>query len=334
MRLGIIVRSDMTGLGLQTKAYHKHLKPAKTIVVDISGFNGMPNCNWYSDPDVYINGMPTGADLDNILEGIDVLLTAETVYNLDLYQRARSLGVKTICVENPEFYDHILYPEYGLPDMMILPSVWMESEIREHAEPLGVKVVQLHHPVDRDDFPFRQRTQPTFMHVAGRPAVSDRNGTYDFMQACPDGVVTTLDSDLAWQLRRQFRHSTVHTEIDNPKELYDLADVMVLPRRYAGNCLPLNEALSCGMPVIMTDISPNNHLLPSDWLVPAHKIEMIEPRSSIDVYQADPAALADKLEEFRHRDIARESQKANEIAQSISWEVMLPKWQKAIESVL
>lgn len=37
---------------------------------------------------------------------------------------------------------------------------------------------------------------------------------------------------------------------------------MILPRKYAGLCLPMNEALMSGLPVIMTDIEPNNVILP------------------------------------------------------------------------
>lgn len=329
----MLVRADMTGLGLQTRAYYKHLEPHKTIQIDISADNGQRQYDWYPDA-LKIQGFPLPSQFDEILDDIDVLLTGETPYNLDLYAAARAKGIKTICVENPEFYDHIAYPEFELPDMMILPSVWLESEIRAHAEALGTKVVQLHHPVDRDDFPFRERSQATFMHLAGKPAVSDRNGTFDFMNACPEGIVTVQDDDLAHQIRRQYRHSTVYTDIENPKDIYDLADIMVLPRRYAGNCLPLNEALSTGQPVIMTNISPNSHILPSDWLVNAEVIDYIEPRFRIDVYQANHQELTDKLDWFRGQDIAKHSRIANEIAESISWTTLLPKYREAIESIL
>jgi glycosyltransferase involved in cell wall biosynthesis len=36
------------------------------------------------------------------------------------------------------------------------------------------------------------------------------------------------------------------------------ADVLVLPRRYAGLCLPALEAMADGCPVIMTDAPPQN----------------------------------------------------------------------------
>jgi glycosyltransferase involved in cell wall biosynthesis len=167
------------------------------------------------------------------------------------------------------------------------------------------------------------------MHIAGKPAVNDRNGTWDFLQACPDGTVTTQSTDLAWNIRRRYRHSKVYTDIPQPQQIYTYGDILVLPRKYGGNCLPLNEALSSGMPVIMTDISPNNHLLPKEWLVPAYKTDTIEPRTIVDVYTADTHELYQRIQWVKDN-IESQSQRANEIADTISWQTLLPKWEEAI----
>jgi len=334
MRLGLIARADNSGLGYQTKSYYKHLKPDKTIVIDLSPLNGnKQNHDWY-DTEYKIVGIPEDNQLDYILSDIDVLLTAETAYNLNLYKRARELGVKTICVENPEFYDHQIYPEYELPDLIILPSCWKEDNIRNHAEGQGCKVVQIHHPVDLDEFPFRERTTNIPMHIAGKQASNDRNGTWDYLYAYHDGIVTTQDEDLARHIRSKFRHSTVYTEIDKPQDIYQYGDILVLPRKYGGNCLPLNEALASGMPVIMTDISPNNNILPKEWLVKANYEGSFEPRTKVDIYSADIQELNLKIEHMRNLDIAHESRKAYDIAKTISWGALLPKYQEAIRSVL
>jgi len=330
MRLTLLARDDRTGLGYQTKAYYKHLQPHRTIVIDISIINGNQQQHWYNNAE-RILGIPTDDQLDFILADTDVLLTAETPYNLNLYKRARQLGVKTICVENPEFYDHIMYPEYDMPDMIILPSTWQYDFIKQHAESRGTKVLQIHHPVDREDFRYIQRDNCSFINIAGTPAVNDRNGTYDFMNACPDGIVTTQSSDLAWHLRQQYRHSTIYDSVSDNFDIYTLASVLVLPRKYGGNCLPLNEALSTGMPVIMTDIQPNNDILPKEWLVNAHLVDYFEPRTRVEIYQADQQALIDKLNWFRQQDIKQLSEQANQIADSISWQTLLPKYKEALE---
>lgn len=333
MRLGLIVRADKSGLGYQTRDYYKHLEPHKTLVVDISMYNGMPqHYEWYKDAMVS-QGFPTQDVIRHFLKDLDVVLTAETPYSFELYKIARTMGVKTVCVENPEFYDHVVYPEFPLPDMMILPSVWKEQEIRDHAEGRGVKVVQIHHPVDRELIPFRLRTSRQFIHIAGKPAAHDRNGTWDFMYCCPDGTVITQSDDLAFNIRKKYRHSRVYTTISNNNEIYDMGDILVFPRKYGGNCLPLNEALSSGMPVIMPDIEPNSSLLPKHWLVPAHKVDSFAPRTEVDIYEIDHGALLEKMEWFRNCDIEEESRKANAIAESISWQTLKPKYIEALESL-
>jgi hypothetical protein len=333
MRLGLLARADNTGLGYQTRSYYKWLKPEKTILIDLSPLNGNDqHYEWYENP-VIVRGIPQNHQLRDLLTGIDVLLTAETPYNLNLYAVAKEMGVKTVCVENPEFYDHIKYPDYEMPDLIILPSNWLEKEITLHARSKGTKVVQLHHPVDREDIPFRLRTTKKFIHIAGKPAANDRNGTWDFMQVCPDGVVTTQNNDLARQIRMRYRHCNVFTNIADYKTLYDMGDILVLPRKYGGNCLPLNEALAAGMPVIMPDIVPNNNLLPKEWLVPAYVAGSFEPRTRVDIYQTNLQSLATKIDWFKNCDIQVESEKANKLADTISWTTMLPKYREVLESL-
>lgn len=333
MRLTLLVRADETGLGYQTRSYYKWLKPHKTVIIDISNLNNNPqHYDWYKDTHL-IRGIPKEHQLRDILSDTDVLLTAETSYNLDLYKVAREMGVKTVCVENPEFYDHVKYPGFEMPDLIILPSTWMEDEIRKHAESRGTKVVQLHHPVDRSEIQFKLRTTVKPLHMAGKPAANDRNGTWDYLNACPAGVVTTQDHRLAEQIRRRYRNARVLSNITDQNWLYQTGDIFVLPRKYGGNCLPLNEALASGMPVIMPDIVPNNNLLPKEWLVPAKKIAEFYPRTKVDIYQVDPDKLRETIAYFNTGNIQEESQKASNIADTISWETLLPKWQGALESV-
>jgi hypothetical protein len=328
--IGLIARADRTGLGYQTRSYYKHLKPSKTMVINISSLNGNEQQpEWYPDG-IFIDGFPSPMQVKSFLHGLDVVITAETPYSFSLYTLAKSMGIKTVCVENPEFYDHIKYPEYPLPDVMILPSVWMEDEIRQHAEPRGIKVFQIHHPVDRDEHPFRLRTTNKPMHIAGKPAAMDRNGTWDFLQACPGGTITTQSQDLSYHIRKRYPSSRVLSTLHNQDDVYSYGDYLVLPRRYGGNCLILNEALSRGMPVIMTDVSPNNHLLPKEWLVESIHVDNFEPRTKVEVYSANIQALQEKIIEFNYLNMGKESQKANDIADKISWETLLPKYMEIL----
>jgi hypothetical protein len=332
LKIGTIGYRTRTGLGYQVLSYTKHLPIEKVLVVDLSGYNGMPLTDWYQGAQT-VKGYPTPRDIERFLEGLDVVLLAETPLNYDLYTMAREGGVKTVCVHNYEFFDHFIHPEYALPDMLISPSMWHYDVIDAFARERRVKHRYIHHPVDRKEFPYRQRATRKPIHIAGKPATHDRNGTWDYLRAVPDGTVITQNEDFAHQLRKRYPRSRILTNIEDPNTMYSFGDFLVFPRRYGGNCLPLNEALSTGMPVLMPDISPNNHLLPKEWLVPATVTDTFSPRTVVEVYSVDPHALRERIEWFKTCDIVAESQKANEIADTISWETLGPKFMEALESI-
>lgn len=353
MRLGLIARADNTGLGMQTLEFYRHMKPDKTMVVDISAFNKNKQYpERYPEKATFIYGFPTKQDIDEFLKDLDVLFVAESPYNYYLYDRAKELGVKTAVQYNYEFFDWFAHPEYPKPDMLIAPSRWHYEDIQKWCDEFNVKHVYLHCPVNRDELPFREiRKAKTFLHVAGRSAAHDRNGTETVIQAS-----RYLNSDAQILVHFQGEQGLAHqatksvsdyaeylsthgdedkctieqVELDDYSDIYRDGDVLLLPRRYGGNCLPLNEALSVGMPVIMTDISPNNSLLPKNWLIPATIINQFTPRTVIDIYSADPLHLArciDRFADMPEEAMLLENVKASNLGQSISWEMM--RWQYA-----
>lgn len=333
MRVGVLAYSTATGLGYQVRSYVKHLPVTKIMNVDLSCFNGVEQLNWY--PNAYkVDGYPTDEQIREFCTDIDVMLFAETPLNYNFYNIARSVGVKTAVVINWEFFDHMLKPELPMPDLIIMPSTWHFSDARDYCTTRGVKCLQLHHPVDREEITYRQRTSNIPMHLAGKPATNDRNGTWLYLEADPTGTVVTQSDDLAWHIGQRYRNATVHTKVRHNDQIYTFGDIMVLPRKYGGNCLPLNEALASGMPVIMPDIDPNNSLLPKEWLVPARLTEQFTPRTTIDIYTADTQALMDKIAELRSQDISVLSKQASDIADTISWQTLKDKYIEALEGLL
>lgn len=324
-QLGVLAYSTKTGLGYQTKAYVKHLNPAKILEIDLSPLNGKEQHNWFPGSQRTV-GYPKDHELREFLTGLDTVLMGETPLNYNLYSIAREMGVRTVNVINWEFFDHEVYPQYPLPDVIIMPSRWHWEDAKAFADRHGIECYQIHHPVDRDELRFHERHTASPLHIAGNPAANDRNGTWDFMSACPDGIVTTQSEELARHIRMRYRHCNVYTNVEDYEQLYSLGDVLVLPRRYGGNCLPLNEALSTGMPVVMPDISPNNALLPPEWLVPARLQGSFTPRTKIDIYEVDVDALRAKLEWFKSQDMSALSRQADAIAESISWNTLKERY--------
>ena len=127
-----------------------------------------------------------------------------------------------------------------------------------------------------------------------------------------------------------------HEEIENYQDIYNGADVLILPRRYGGNCLPMNEALSVGMPVVMPNISPNNEFLESMWLTQAKIINYFEPRTVIDIYETPPKLLAEKIDELANMEPEQawaHNQIANALAEKIDWIKMKDEYTQILEEL-
>ena len=356
MRLGLVARADNTGLGNQTWEFYRHMKPAKTMVIDISQHNGNKQYpERYPQNASFIKGFPNSGDIREFLEGLDCVFFAETPYNYAFYSIAREMGVKTAVQYNYEFFDWFAYPNYPTPDMLIAPSRWHYDAVQKWADDHQIKHVYLHCPVDRQKLPFKPRTQAKrFLHLAGKAAAFDRNGTETVIDASKF-VESDVEIVLHFQGEQGLGHQATNSideyrgrigrngnpdkirieqkDYDNYEDIYGEYDVMLLPRRYGGNCLPLNEALSSGMIVFMPDISPNNNWLPPHWLLPAQKVGQFEPRTVVDIYGVDPRELAKRIDWFANNSqgvIDTESRVADALAKQIDWTVMKEMYLKEL----
>lgn len=343
MRLGLIARSDHRGLGIQTKGFFDHLNPAATVVVLMGDYTP-----YDAHPDEYPGAMQTVFDgkgigdeaIEYLLDNSDVILTAETPYSYDLFDRARERGVKTVLQGNHEFFRFGVDPNLSRPDLFISPSTW---EFHTWPEPK----VFLPFPVDRDLCRFSPRTEAkTFLHVAGHRAHADRNGTTLVLQALryvrtPIRMIIRTQSVLG---RSAFQGKARHIDLDiqtadvpNYWNLYDDADVLVLPRRYGGQSLPMNEALSCGLPVISLDVEPQRGFLPAASLVPARVWRQLPVQSGpMNCYTADPRVIARKIDELAGDPqlVTNLSLQANRHADSISWRTLGPRYVSLFESLV
>ena len=129
MKLGVIARCDNSGLGIQTWEFVKHMKPYRTMVVDISKLNGNKQYyERYPENSFVVKGFPTNEDIELLLADVDVVFVAESAYNPYLYIRARQLGVKVANQYNYEFFDWF-DPATPTPDMFIAPSKWHYEDV-------------------------------------------------------------------------------------------------------------------------------------------------------------------------------------------------------------
>ena len=313
MRLGIIARSDNTGLGNQTMELVKMLNPDKILLINSYSFNNnKQHPEWYKDYNVMqtVKGMPKTNEIVAFLEGLDVVISCETFYHLELVDRAKKQGIKTILQYNYELFGNLANPDWTLPDFLLAPSIWNLDIVMEK---FGSKTKVMHLPPPTDHFLFNEareinlsKDHKRILHIAGKKAAKDRNGTdsiFEMIKHCKEDFELVIKSQTP--MNYDFKDSRIKIEIGNPdnrQDMYTGFDAMVLPRRYAGLCLPMNEALMSGLPVFMTDISPNNTILPEEWLVPSKKIGEFMARVVVDVYEADSTKLATLIDDYINSD--------------------------------
>lgn len=349
MRLGLVARPDNSGLGIQTWELYRHLNPDKTLVIDLSGIaDSNDHCNKrafldrFPGAQVHQGPTPPPEVIEEFLDGLDIIFSAETFYTQDFLHRSNHRKVKSVLQYNYEFLAHLTTPSLPHPTLFAAPSLW-----HYFATNLPNKV-HLPVPIATDRFAPRATppaTARTFLHPVGRPAIYDRNGTEDVIAALEwvreeitmifrcqrPGYVQNL-------LRRTILPVNVTVVVDDsaPEEYwrnYQDVDAVVLPRRYGGLCLPANEALGAHLPILMPDIDPNHRLLPREWLFPARVESEFRAANSVIVHRSDPVPIARLIDTLAtdSQAYAQAVAQAARLASVYSWDDLLPEYHRTLK---
>lgn len=342
MKLGIIARAEDRGLGIQTWEACRHLAPERVLVIDVENPDGFPlHLDRYPGATVarlQTNGVDwwlPEALVRDWLAGLDVVFSCETLYDWRLATWAEEAGVATVVQLNPEFFVH---GRGGLPEPTAWwnPSTWRMAELPPRTRHVPV-------PVALDRFPGGAwPTQASehggplrVLHVGGRPALGDRNGTELLSKAMrrAQGVELTISS------QRPTRHGARAVgEVADYWRLYDGFDVLAMPRRYGGLCLPVQEAMAAGLAVVMPSCSPNAEMWPICPVRWQYRGQLPVPAGMVPLAETDARDLAVVLSR-----LAREREEleawqglARSWAQAHSWEALRPLYEeelaRAIES--
>jgi len=345
IRIGLLAYSSNTGLGVQTQEFAEHINPHRVLLVDLSTLNGMEiHHERFADFDCVITqGFPTIMDIDRFLTDLDVVFVCETPLNYLLFEMAHRYGVRTILQPNHEFNDYHNTKPRPIPDLFALPSPWCYDAL-SYSNKILLPV-----PVAQEKFPQQDITQfRKFLHIAGRPAVHDRNGTTETIAAFR--ALSGFDMTLTIRIQDATHAARLRAEtIDEPNIIIDDTDIpnywdayagfdcLIMPRKYGGLCLPMQEALGSGMPVIMTDVSPNNEILPADWLVAANRVGGFMARTKIDIFTVDTIALVDKVLAFYNMtstDVAETQQIARDLGTNLSWQNQKSKYLRVFDRLV
>lgn len=338
MRLGIIARSEDRGLGLQSWEACRHLNPERVLLVEPQP------ARWTRHRERYEGFDTTRVKWDGRtlhegvcrqwLNGLDVVYTAETPYDERLPGWASDAGCAVVVHANPE-----MLADRSARNRWV--TWWAPTRWRLTQLPFGTRVVPM--PVATDRIPVNpgNADRPvTFLHTAGHEAAWDRNGTRLVADAVRDLTVECRVRVVGQDgnLPRVHARSGLPVEVELTPggvadywDLYAGADVLVLPRRYGGLCLPVQEALAAGVAVVMSDVSPNE-MWPGPRL-PASGFQKFRTRcGDVAVYDTDPADLTAVMEKLAvDRDLLAGLRcEALEWAGRHSWESLLPVWEKEL----
>jgi glycosyltransferase involved in cell wall biosynthesis len=269
-RVGIIVRANERGLGTQTRAAWQNYPFDATLLVLDGNRRAQEHPEWYPDAfkvryDPVIHEFEDWNQVSAFLDEVDVVFSVETLYDWTLASVGRGIDVKTVVQGNPELYGHNEDPKRHHPDRWTWPTTWLTDKL-----PPG-PVVPVPVPTDC----WAEAASPdeplTVVHVGGFRANEDRNGTKLFIESLPflngsnpvrvriysqDGTLPSLP-----RVPPNVDVELYENGVLDRWAMYEGAHVLVMPRKYGGLCLPVQEAMTAGLAVLMTDCPPN----PQTW---------------------------------------------------------------------
>lgn len=334
IRWGLIARADDRGLGILTWEVARHLHPDRVLIVREPGAEArgfLPHLDRFpdgGDPVTYRDGALPEGPVREWLDGLEAVYSAETFYDDRLATWADEAGAVPVVHVMPELF------RPGLPpSVRWIPTPW-RADLLEPARLVPI-------PVATERFPAPPALGDPLrvLHVAGHPAKGDRNGTTLFLQAVrllrqPAHVRVTVQGDRVPHPGRIPRHvefEVISGGVEHYWDLYADADVLVLPRRYGGLSLPVQEAMAAGLAVVLPDCEPNR------WWPAVHVPS--GPRGSIEtaagtirLQRADPRDLARAIDRLAADSSALEDARAGSLgwAARHSWDALAPVWEREL----
>lgn len=331
LRIGIVARVDNGGLSNMTFDWWKNIHEITKSLTIISD-SPYQNVSRYPEQ-IICENFPTLEQIDLFLKDIDIVIAFETPYNWNVFSMAKERGIKTVLIPMYEWTEEKPPIE---PDLYLCPSM-MERDIYKFY-PTNSEYIQ--NPIDRKLFKFKQREKAhTFVFNNGRGGSIGRNGIIALLEAIP-----LVKSDVKFIIHSQIpipeiTDKRVEVRLGDTKsrpELFEECDVLLFPRMFGALSLPTWEALSCGMPVVSTDLFPFNKMLPKEWFFKAGRIERTRTSSQnreIDCAIINPQILANKIDEWSNKDITEDSEIADMIASTFAWDNLKPIIIKTLEDL-
>lgn len=350
MRIGLIARADNTGLGMLSWEFYENLREymEKILIVDPGSFKQFPERFNQSMDDVVHIGSLDEIKVEKFLEGLDIVLTIETPYSWSAFSMAKQMGVKSVLI--PMFEGNSKPLDY-YPDLIACPcdidyqsfdndriNGFIENDEKWYPK-FDMEIINL--PVNRKRLPFKKRERAiTFVHNVGHAGLHGRTGTKDLIEAFKlvenPNIKLIIHSQV--NIVEKIDDPRIQLRIGNVKNYWDLwqeGDVFILPVKFEMISMPVQEALSVGMPVLTTNFKPFSDWLPPHWLIDNYEDRMVKlHQRDIKYADHDVERIAKKIEEWAEKPIEQNSLIADQLAQEISWEAMKPKWENLLNNLV
>jgi hypothetical protein len=339
MRVGSVVWTTAQGLGNLAFDFYKH-----GVITDVLMMEHKSRDNRF---DLYPNGIklvgkPFHRDRRVVewLKNIDVMLFFETPFDWEFPTFCNSLGVKTAIMT---MYEWMPKNPPCWFDLTLCPSL-----LDHRYYPTGTYIPV---PVP-DEIPYVERTtSKRFLVNGGNLGFNNGRGTKELLASLRyvrRDIPITIRAQDGTELRKKLRQYPFVERLPNVKievgtkpylELWDGYDVLIASERYNGLSLPLQEARAAGMFVLTTDRFPTNTWLPmSKYInIPVRDVSLGSvggTYNDIEISEIDPASIADSIHQVYGQDISEYSRSSIAWRESMSWDVLKPKYIEALQGVL
>lgn len=346
--VGIIARADAGGLAQMATEFVRGYPTHAALLVD-RGPSGRGPCFperiaahvdklWTSDGSVTLSPDRFPLDCQQFVDEVDVVYATETVYDRSTYALADAWGKGLVLHAMPEL---LHASDAARAQTIWLPTEWRVDIITQQRIRAGRDApVLMPVPLILDDWEYRQRDRAEVYCAIASGADHDRNGTryiYDAVLEIERPVLVYIrGGEQPYQDRWTEGRATFQwlPDCDDYHDVIpDDVDVLLMPRRYGGLCMPVREAAARGIPTMMTDVPPqefwpacpDGYRIPTTITTPTRMIG-----GTVDVYTVnhrDLAATWDRWTGASPATIREHSARARAWAESLSWDLWQPRYE-------
>lgn len=240
-RLGLVGFNCHTGLGEMSRQICAHLPVDYFLVKPRLGTPTLPDL-----PNVDHIHCPMGVRVEEFVKLVDVIIFCETPYYNDLTTLCKKHGKKSICVPMQEWMPEDLSGWPSDVDLFICPNLYCYQQF-SHKLPC----IHFPWPVDTERFDYVHRqTCQQFLFLNGNGGWRGRKGADVIIKAKKlwpaFPVVVRSQCSFKWSGLEMLPTPS------NNSNLYSVGDVLICPHHLDGLCLEPFEAMSCGIPVVLS----------------------------------------------------------------------------------